>query len=205
MSAKKDAIVNIGGFIAVEDEGLARRCRERLVLYEGFPTYGGLARRDLEAIAIGLREGIDEAYLSFRIRQVAYLGQLFQEAGIKISKPTGGSGVFLDLASIYPNLSPDHLPSVSLSCDMYRESGVRVGAVPWTLNMVDPKTAEISSRIFQFARIAVPRRVYGKGHIEYVAKAMKRVKENGASSRGYRLTESAQVLAHFFSKFEPIG
>lgn len=204
MSAKKDGLVNIGGFIALDDEALARRCQERLVLYEGFPTYGGLARRDLEAVAIGLREALDEEYLAYRVRQVAYLGDLLRESGIVVSQPTGGSGVFIDVASIYPHLPPECLPEVTLSCDLYREGGVRAGAAPLHVNVVDPETGEISTRIFQFARLAIPRRVYGNGHLEYVAKVMARVKENAAQSRGYRLMKSAEVLPHFFSTFEPV-
>ncbi len=111
MSAKKDAIVNIGGFIAVRDEDFARRCQERLVLYEGFPTYGGLAGRDLEAIAVGLREGIDEAYLAHRIGQVAHLGKLFEEAGVVCSKPVGGSGVFVDIDSLYGHIPRSASPA----------------------------------------------------------------------------------------------
>jgi tryptophanase len=205
MSAKKDGLVNIGGFIAVNDEALARRCQERLVLYEGFPTYGGLARRDLEAMAIGLREGIDEEYLTSRVQQVAFLGKLFREAGIVVSQPTGGSGVFIDVASVYPHLPPDRLPEITLSCDLYREGGIRAGAAPFHVNRVDPSTGEIAPRGFQFARFAIPRRVYGKSHMEYVAKVMARVKENAPQSRGYRLVKSADVLPHFFSEFEPIA
>lgn len=205
MSAKKDAIVNIGGFLALNDEHLARRCQERLVLYEGFPTYGGLARRDLEAMAIGLREGIDEAHLQHRTRQVAYLGELFEAAGIVVSKPVGGSGVFVDIGSIYGHLAPEKLPVIALSCDLYREGGVRAGAAPFPLNTVHPTTGEIEAKVFQFARFAVPRRVYGKAHMEYVARVMHRVKQNAHQSRGYRLVYAPEVLGHFFSKFEPLA
>jgi len=202
MSAKKDALVNIGGFIALRDEALARRCQELLVLYEGFPSYGGLARRDLEAIAVGLHEGIDEAYLRHRTGQVAYLGKLFEEAGVRCSKPFGGSGVFVDLERLYPHLSPDQFPDVAMGCDVYLEGGVRAAAFPFTLKTVDA-AGEIVTREFQFARFAIPRRVYTQSHLEYVAGVIGKVKENARNNKGYRCTYVPEVLGHFFSKFEP--
>lgn len=205
MSAKKDAIVNTGGFIALNDETLARQCQERLVLFEGFPTYGGLARRDLGAIAVGLREGIDEPYLKHRIGLVAYLAELLEkEAGVTVSKPSGGSGVFVDVRSMYPHLSDDKFPGLAFAADLYLEGGVRAGAFPFHLTCVDPRSGELIDRQFEFARLAIPRRVYTKSHMDYVAKVMKRVKENAAHSKGYRLTYAPEVLAHFFAKFEPI-
>ena len=203
MSAKKDAIVNIGGFIALRDESLARRCQEMLVLYEGFPTYGGLAGRDLEAIAVGLEEGIDEAYLSHRTGQVAYLGGLFEASGIRCSKPFGGSGVFVDVQQLYPHLPPERFPDVAMGCDVYREGGVRAAAFPFVLKSVD-RTGSIVTREFHFARFAVPRRVYTKSHLDYVGRVMDRVKQNAGQNKGYRCTYTPEVLGHFFAKFEPI-
>jgi tryptophanase len=205
MSAKKDAIVNIGGFIALRDESLARRCQERLVLYEGFPTYGGLARRDLEAMAIGLREGLDEDYLHHRTSQVGYLGRLLEDAGIRCSKPFGGSGVFVDVESLYGHIPAERFPGIALVCDLYLEGGVRAGAIPFHLKTVHPSTGDIVTREFQFARFAIPRRVYSQSHIEFVAEAMRRVKKNASHNRGYRLTYAPEVLAHFFAKFEPLA
>jgi tryptophanase len=204
MSAKKDANVNIGGFIALRDEALARRCQERLVLYEGFPSYGGLARRDLEAIAVGLEEGIDEAHLRHRTGQVAYLGRLFEQAGIRCSKPFGGSGVFVDVQSLYPHLTTDRFPDVALGCDVYREGGVRAAAFPFGLKTIDA-TGKIVTRAFHFARFAVPRRMYTKSHLEYVARVMARVRDNARHNRGYRCTHAPEVLGHFFAKFEPLA
>jgi tryptophanase len=204
MSAKKDALVNIGGFIALRDEALARRCQERLVLYEGFPSYGGLARRDLEAIAVGLREGIDEAYLRHRIGQVAYLGKLFEEAGVRCSKPFGGSGVFVDVKRLYPHLPPDRFPDVAMGSDVYLEGGVRAAAFPFHLKTVDA-AGDIVTREFQFARFAIPRRAYTNSHLEYVASVMTKVKESARNNSGYRCTYRPEVLGHFFSKFEPLA
>lgn len=205
MSAKKDAIVNIGGFIALRDEDFARRCQERLVLYEGFPTYGGLAGRDLEAIAVGMREGIDEAYLAHRTGQVAYLGKLFEEAGIACSKPVGGSGVFVDIESLYGHIPPDHFPGIAMACDLYLEGAVRAGAIPFHLKTIDTATGEMVMKDFQFARFAIPRRVYSKSHMEYVARVMERVRKNAHRNKGYRLTYAPEVLGHFFARFEPIA
>lgn len=204
MSAKKDALVNIGGFIALRDEALARRCQERLVLYEGFPTYGGLAGRDMEAVAIGLHEGMREPYLRHRVGQSAYLAELLSDAGIVVSKPAGGSGVFLDVTSFYPHLPPEKLPAIALACDMYLEGGVRVGALPFPLNTIDPATGEVFPKPFQFARFAIPRRLYTRSHLEYVARVTKRAKQRAAESKGYRIVHWPEVLGHFFAKFEPI-
>lgn len=205
MSAKKDALVNIGGFLALKDEKLAQRCQEQLVLYEGFPTYGGLARRDLEAIAVGLREGQDEDYLAHRVRQVRHFGEmLMREAGVTISRPVGGSGVFVDVASLYPHLGAEQLPGVALASDLYREGGVRVGAITFHMKRVAPRTGEFVDKVFQFARFAVPRRVYTRSHLEYVAKMMRRVKDNAHHSKGYRITHMPEVLGHFFARFEPL-
>jgi tryptophanase len=205
MSAKKDGLVNIGGFIALNDEKLANRCRERLVLYEGFPTYGGLARRDLEAMAIGLEEGISEAHLRQRVAQVAYLGELLQRAGMSVSRPTGGSGVFVDVGSLYGHLSPERLPCVALTCDLYLEGGVRAAAAPFNLTRLDVKTAELAPRVFEIARFAVPRRVYGQSQMDYVGLVAKRVKQKAPTNPGYQLVHEPEVLGHFFTKFAPLN
>jgi tryptophanase len=203
MSAKKDALVNIGGFIALNDEPLARRCQEKLVLYEGFYTYGGLARRDLEAIAVGLREGIDEEYLAHRIGLVAYLGERIAEAGMVVSRPIGGSGVFVDVQSLYPHLGPDKLPGIALFCDLFLEGGVRAGAIPFEINTIDPASGDLVKRPFQLARFAVPRRVYSKSHMDYVGHIVRRVKQVASQNRGYEVVEHPEVLGHFFAKFQP--
>lgn len=203
MSAKKDANVNIGGFIAVRDEALAQRLQERLVLYEGFPSYGGLARRDLEAIAVGIYEGVEESHLRQRTAQVAYLGRKFEELGIRCSKPFGGSGVFIDVQQLYPHLSPEAFPDVAMGCDVYREGGVRAAAFPFQLRSIDDR-GEPVSRQFHFARFAIPRRVYTQSHLDFVARVMARVKANAGNNPGYRCTYRPEVLGHFFSRFEPL-
>jgi tyrosine phenol-lyase len=203
MSAKKDAIVNIGGLLATNDAGLAERFRERVVLYEGFYTYGGLARRDLEAMAVGLREGIDEDYLRHRTGLVRYLGERLEEAGVLVSKPVGGSGVFVDIESIYPHLTPERCAGIALFCDLYLEGGIRGGGVSFPVRTVSPKDGQFVDRTFNFTRFAVPRRVYSKSHMDYAAGMVARVKQNAPAQRGYRLVSAPELLGHFFAKFEP--
>jgi tryptophanase len=205
MSAKKDALVNVGGFLALRNQDLARRCQERLVLYEGFPSYGGLARRDLEAIAVGLREGLDEDYLAHRTGLVAHLADLLKrEAGVMVSRPAGGSGVFVDVAAFYPHLRAEQLPGIAFTSDLYLEGGIRVGAIRFHMHTVRPD-GSLAERTFDFARIAIPRRVYTKSHLEYVAKIVGRAKTRAARNPGYRVLEMPPVLGHFFAKFEPLA
>ena len=203
MSAKKDAIVNIGGFIAMNDEDLAKRCQQKVVLYEGFYTYGGLARRDLEAVAVGMREGIDERYLGHRTALVAYLGAELERAGMVVSKPVGGSGVFVDVESIYPHLPPERLPGIALCADLYLEGGVRIGAAPFPLTTVAADSGNLVEKVFQFARFAVPRRVYSRSHMDYVAGIAARVRELATANLGYAVADEAGTLGHFFAKFSP--
>jgi tryptophanase len=205
MSAKKDAIVNMGGFIATNGAAFADRCREKLVLYEGFYTYGGLAGRDLEAIAVGLREGIDAAYLAHRTRFVEYLGERLERAGAVVSRPIGGSGVFVDVQAMYPHLSAEQCPGVALCADFYLAGGVRVAAAPFQMNTIDLPSGEIVERAFQFARFAVPRRVYTQSHMDYVAEIASHVVSNASKNPGYRVAHHPDVLGHFFGKFAPLS
>lgn len=205
MSAKKDAIVNIGGFIATNDAAFADRCREKLVLYEGFYTYGGLAGRDLEAIAVGLREGIDADYLAHRTSLVERLGDGLERAGAVVSRPVGGSGVFVDVQAMYPHLSPEQCPGVALCADFYLAGGVRVAAAPFQMNTIDLPSGEIVERGFQFARFAVPRRVYTQSHMDYVAEIASHVVSNAAKNPGYSVAHHPTALGHFFAKFAPLS
>jgi tryptophanase len=205
VSAKKDANVNIGGFIALKDETLARQCKELLVLNEGFPTYGGLAGRDLEAMAVGMHEAVDESFLSHRTRQVKYLADLMHEAGIRVSLPAGGSGVFVDVESLYGHLPAEKYPGTAFLCDLYLEGGIRAGAAPFSLHTVELGTGEIVTKTFQFARFAIPRRVYTKSHFDYVGKVMRRLKEKAPHNKGYKRTYAPDSpLAAFFAKYAPL-
>jgi tryptophanase len=203
MSAKKDGLVNIGGFIAVSDERLADECRQRLVLYEGFPTYGGLARRDLQALAVGLREGMETDHLRHRTAQVAYLHDGLREAGLKVSTPPGGSGVFIDVMSLYSHLTPKDHPGVAFTSDLYLRGGVRAGAIPFELTTIDPTNGDLIKRPFNMARLALPRRVYGQGHLDHVISTMHTVRNVAHEAPGYRCVSAPRVLAHFFARFEP--
>lgn len=204
MSAKKDGLVNIGGFIAVSDERLADDCRQRLVLYEGFPTYGGLARRDLQALAVGLREGLERDYLRHRAAQIEYLHDGLRDAGVKVSTPPGGSGVFIDVMSLYPHLTLEDHPGVAFTSDLYLHGGVRAGAIPFELTTIDPNSGALIKRPFSMARLALPRRVYGQGHLDHVISTMHTVRKVAHEAPRYRCVSSPRVLAHFFARFEPI-
>ncbi|WP_214107132.1 tryptophanase [Acrocarpospora catenulata] len=205
VSAKKDANVNIGGFFALRDEVLATRAKELLVLHEGYPTYGGLAGRDLEAMAVGLHEAMDQEYLAHRIRQTAYLGKRIAEADVTVSMPTGGSGVFIDAASIYPHLSAEQLPAVAFAADMYLEGGIRIGGSLFTLKTIDVESGEIVERPFALSRLAIPRRTYTQGHLEYVANVVAEVKRKAPGNKGYRITYLPETMGHFFIRFAPLG
>ena len=203
MSAKKDALVNIGGFIATNNRELAERCQERTVLFEGFHSYGGLARRDLAAMAVGLREGLEEPYLAHRIDIVHALGAALEKAGCKVSKPVGSSGVFIDVQALYPHLTQDKFPGVALCADMYLRGAIRVGAAPMPLQTVVSETGEIVDRVFMFARFAVPRRMYSRAHMEYVGAIAGEVAESAPQNRGYEALTDVKKMNHFFARFSP--
>jgi tyrosine phenol-lyase len=200
MSAKKDGLVNIGGFVATRDAALAERLKEALILFEGFPTYGGLARRDLEAIALGLREATDLEYLEHRIGQVRYLGQLLDELGVPFFHPVGGHGIYLDVRRFLPHLSDDDLPGQSLVVELYREGGVRaveVGSIMFGDN------AGHGGSGLELVRLAVPRRVYSASHLAYVADVVGRVYSRRTEIRGVRMVYRPERLPHFTAHFAP--
>ncbi len=202
MSAKKDGLVNIGGFVATRDEKLAARLKEDLILYEGFPTYGGLARRDLEAISIGLREASDERYLEHRIGQVRFLADLLSVGGVPIMQPPGGHGVYLDVPRFLPNLPADQLPGQALVVELYREGAIRtaeIGAIMFGDGETPP------ARSLELVRLAIPRRVYSESHLRYVAKVVRAVWARREAVRGLRMVEAPEHLRHFTARFAPLG
>jgi tryptophanase len=204
MSAKKDAIANIGGFVAIrEDEEFFRRLQARGIVFEGFHTYGGLAGRDLEAVAAGLREVLDEDYLRHRIEQVAYLGATLAEAGATVLRPFGGHAVYLDAGAMLPHLSVEAFPAQALACALYLAGGVRGVEIGSVMAGRDPATGTNRHPAFELVRLAVPRRVYTSRQLEHAADATAIVLADRGSVRGLRLTYEAPVLRHFTARFEP--
>ena len=204
MSAKKDAIANIGGFVAIrDDQEFFARLQARGVLSEGFPTYGGLAGRDLDAIAAGLREVLDEDYLRHRIEQVAYLGSVLADAGASVVLPTGGHAVYLDAGAILPHLEPAEFPAWALSCALYLEGGVRAAEIGSVMAGRDPETGENRHPLLELLRLAVPRRLYTSRQLEHAADTMAAIAADPSAVRGYDLVEEAPVLRHFTARFRP--
>jgi tryptophanase len=205
MSGKKDALVNIGGFLAMNDENLHQRACNELVLREGFPTYGGLAGRDLEAMAVGVWEGLDESYLSYRVGQVAYLAQGLLEVGVPIVEPPGGHAVYIDAQGLLPHIPRDEFPGQALSVELYLEGGIRgveLGSVAFAYP--DPETGEIQYPLMELLRLAIPRRTYTQAHMDFVIETVARIAERRESLRGYRIAYAPRLLRHFTAKFEPL-
>jgi tyrosine phenol-lyase len=205
MSAKKDGIANIGGFLALNNEAWAEKARQNLILTEGFTTYGGLAGRDLEAIAQGLDEVLHEDYLRYRLRSAEYLGAGLRKAGIPIVEPPGGHAVYIDARAMLTHVPADLLPGQALSCALYVEGGVRsveVGTVMF--GRTDPRTGRQVPADKDLVRLALPRRVYTQSHIDYVIEVAERLALNRASIRGFRIVAEQAALRHFTAKFAPI-
>lgn len=205
MSAKKDAIVNIGGFLAMNDETLFQQVCNELILREGFPTYGGLAGRDLEAIAVGLKEGLDEDYLSYRIGQTAYLAKRLLEENIPIIEPPGGHAVYLDAKRFLPHIPQSEFPGQALAVELYLEGsirGVEIGSVMFAYP--DPDTGKMIYPKLELVRLAIPRRVYTQSHLDYVIETIVRISANKNKIKGYKFTYAPELLRHFTARFEPI-
>jgi len=202
MSAKKDGLANIGGWLALNDDDLAERCRNMLILTEGFPTYGGLAGRDLEAIAQGLREVVDEDYLRYRIRSTAYLGEALDAAGVPVVMPIGGHAVYLDARALLPHIAPLEYPGQTLAVALYREGGIRGCEIGTVMFGRHPDGSE-SAAAMDLVRLAVPRRTYTQSHVDYVIEVIRWVAERATELRGYRIVEQPAALRHFTARFEP--
>ena len=204
MSAKKDGLANIGGFLAINDEELAMQCRNLLIVTEGFPTYGGLAGRDLEAVAQGLEEVLDEHYLQYRIRSVEYLGERLVLAGVPIIEPPGGHAIYIDAKRFLPNIPPEQFPGQSIVSELYIEGGIRgveIGSVMFGKYDTDGK---LIPPPMELVRLAIPRRVYTQSHIDYVLEVILEVFNNRKKLKGYEITYQAPMLRHFTAKFKPI-
>jgi tryptophanase len=205
MSAKKDAIVNIGGFLAMNDQDLYQQACNELILREGFPTYGGLAGRDLDAITVGLWEGMNEAYLSYRLGQTSYTAKRLIEVGVPVIEPAGGHAVYLDAGRLLPHIPQHEFPGQSLAIELYREGAVRgieIGSVMFA--HTSPETGVMVYPRLELVRLAIPRRVYTQSHLDYVVRTLAKIAERREQLRGYKITYAPKLLRHFTAHFEPL-
>jgi tryptophanase len=204
MSAKKDALVNIGGFLAMRDPSLYQRVCNELILREGFITYGGLAGRDLDAMAVGLREGLDEEYLAYRLGQTAYLGQRLLDAGIPIMEPPGGHAIYVDAGRLLPHIPHAEFPGQSLAAALYLQAGIRgveIGSVMFAYP--DPDTGQMVYPNLEMVRLAIPRRVYTQAHLDFVVAALADLAKKRSNLKGFRIVYAPELLRHFTARFEP--
>ena len=205
MSGKKDGLVNMGGFLAVNDDLLAGRARNILIVTEGFPTYGGLAGHDLEAFARGLNEVLEEDYLKYRIRSVAYLGEHISAIGAPIFQPPGGHAIYIDAKAFLPHIPPHQYPGQALACALYLAGGIRtceIGSVMF--GKTDPQSGQFEPAKLEMVRLAIPRRVYTKSHIDYVVECVESVFSKRDEIKGMRITYEPPVLRHFTAQFKPL-
>ena len=205
MSAKKDAIVNMGGLLGVrEDKELFQLVKGRTISFEGFTTYGGLSGRDLEALSIGLYEGLDEDYLAYRSGQMEYLAAKLDDAGIAYQSPIGGHGVFVDARAMFPHIPYNEFPGQALAVELYLEAGIRTCDIGSYMLGNDPDTGEQLKADFDFTRLAIPRRVYTQSHFDVMADALIAIKGRADAVKGYRITWEPPVLRHFQASLEPL-
>jgi tryptophanase len=204
MSAKKDGLVNIGGFLALNSDALAARCRNNLILTEGFPTYGGLAGYDLEALAVGIKEVLDEDYLRYRIRSVAYLGDKLTAAGVPIVQPPGGHAIYIDARAMLPHIPQHQFPAWALSLALYLEGGVRSVEIGSVMFGRQPDGTEKPAPM-ELVRLAFPRRVYTQSHVDYLAEVILHVHGLRDRLRGVQITSSPEMLRHFTAQLAPVG
>ncbi len=201
MSAKKDGLSNIGGWLAMNDDGLAERCRNLLILTEGFPTYGGLAGRDLEAIAQGLREVVDEDYLHYRIRSTAYLGEALAAAAVPVVQPIGGHAVYIDARALLPHVPPLQYPGQALAVALYEAGGIRGCEIGTVMFGRHPDGSETAAAM-DLVRLAIPRRTYTQSHIDYCIEVISSVAAGAGDLRGFRIVSEPPTLRHFTARFE---
>lgn len=204
MSAKKDSLTNIGGFLATNDEGLYEQFGDMVVVYEGLHTYGGMAGRDMEALAIGIEESVDDHHVRARVGQVEYLGSKLREAGVPMMLPVGGHGVFLDAKSFYPHLPQEAFPAQTLAAELYLESGIRSMERGIVSAGRDPKTGDHKRPKLELTRLTIPRRVYTQAHMDVTAESVIEVFERRQGTRGLRMVHEPEYLRFFRARFEPL-
>lgn len=205
MSAKKDALVNIGGFLTMNDEKLATECKNLLIITEGFPTYGGLAGRDLEAMAQGLDEVLEESYLEYRIGTTEYLGNKLVDAGVPIIEPPGGHAIYVDAKRFLPNVPQEQFPGQAIVNELYIEAGIRaveIGSVMF--GKKDKETGKFIPAMMELVRLALPRRVYTRSHLDYIVEAMENIYQRKDKIKGYEITYETPFLRHFTARFKPV-
>ena len=206
MSAKKDGLANMGGFLALNDDDLARRVIELLIVIEGFPTYGGMSGRDMDTVAVGLAEALNEDYLAYRIGQVEYFGKIIEQAGAPIIKPTGGHAIFVDAGKFLPHIPNEQYPGQSLTVELYREGGIRaveIGSLMFGGH--DPVTGEKVTAPKELVRLAIPRRVYTGAHLDYIADIIAKIAVRKNELSGFKIIRQAAFLRHFTVELEGIA
>jgi len=205
MSAKKDGLANIGGFLCTNDDQLARQEKDLLILTEGFPTYGGLAGRDLEAIAVGLEEVLHEDYLHYRFASIRYLGEHIARAGVPIVQPPGGHAIYIDAKAMLPHIQPLQYPGQALAVELYREAGIRSCEIGTVMHAEHTETGAEMPSAMELVRLAIPHRVYTQSHIDYVVEAILAVHARRDVIPGYRIISQPKFLRHFTARFEPLA
>ncbi len=204
MSAKKDALVNMGGFLALKDEVLAEKCINLLIITEGFTTYGGLSGRDMEAIAVGLEEVFDPAYLHYRIKSTSYLGEHLHKIGVPVMMPVGGHAVYIDARKMYPHIPVNEYPGQALVCDLYIKGGIRAVEIGSLMFGKYDENGTLIPASMDLVRLAIPRRVYTQSHIEYVIEVFEAIMKNRNNTGGFKITRETRFLRHFTAWLEPV-
>ena len=204
MSAKKDALVNMGGFITMKDETLANECKNLLIITEGFATYGGLSGRDMEALAIGLKEVFEPDYLHYRIRSTAFLGERLRDMGVPLMWPIGGHAVYIDAKELYDHIPVNEYPGQALVCELYKKGGIRTVEIGSVMFGKYDEAGKLIPAPMELVRLAIPRRVYTQSHIEFVIEVFEKIMQDKAKARGLKIVEEPLFLRHFTSKFEQL-
>ena len=202
MSAKKDALVNMGGFLALRNKELSDACMQLLIITEGFTTYGGLSGRDMEAIAVGLNEVFEPDYLRYRIMSTQYLGENILKKGVPIIHPVGGHAIYIDAKMLYPHIPVDQYPGQSLVCELYKTGGIRSCEIGSVMFGKYDEQGKLISAPMELVRLAIPRRVYTQSHIDYVIEVFDEILRNKNNARGVRIKYEPKFLRHFTAQFE---